>query len=114
MSEARVCLKAYVSTQEAEAVRSLASRLGFSVSALLRQLATGYTIPQARTDAGAIRQLLKINADLARLGNLLKMTLDDDTDPAPLIDDIRTTQALLKAHVLTLKDGPEAAPPHRP
>ncbi|MFN4277998.1 MAG: hypothetical protein ACK4FJ_17015 [Ferrovibrio sp.] len=56
-----------------------------------------------------VRDLLRINADLARLGNLMKLILDDESLVLPdgmdfrgLFDSIRETQILLKSKVREL------------
>lgn len=94
-------------------VQALADQVKLSVSELLRRLVLGHHLPDP-TDfqaAQAIRDLLKINADQARLGNLLKLVVDD-TDgrltPAvldqirDLLESIHAVQADLRAGVKEL------------
>tara|TARA_B100000214_G_C23971138_1_gene630213 strand:+ start:3648 stop:3917 length:270 start_codon:yes stop_codon:yes gene_type:complete len=61
------------------------------------------TLPNLRTFEGsqAVRDLLRINADQARLGNLLKLLIDDDNTgkTQQLLDEIRATQEALKTAV---------------
>jgi hypothetical protein len=91
-------------------VDSLAGQLRLSVSELLRRLALGHRLPDPQDFAAAqaIRDLLKINADQARLGNLLKLALDDDPGPAAraridsLIGEIAHVQMAIKAGVHAL------------
>ena len=51
-----------------------------------------------------MRALVRVNADLARLGNLLKLGIDEEAlDPVTatnLLDEIRTRQAEVKAALL--------------
>jgi hypothetical protein len=53
-----------------------------------------------------VRELVRINADLARLGNLLKLGIDEESlDPAAateLIAEIRKRQAEVKAEIQKL------------
>ena len=65
---------------------------------------TAFKIPQSVVDAKAITDLFKVSADLARLGNLFKMALNDDgfqethSDTArvdQLIEDIEKTRQCL-------------------
>ena len=70
-----------------------------------------FTNPADFAAAQAIRDLLKVNADQARLGNLLLMAIDEsDSTWSPallgrvdgLVVEIRETQAALKAMVKAL------------
>jgi hypothetical protein len=94
-------------------VEAKADQLRLSVSEFLRSLALGYRVPDPNEFAAAqaIGELLKINADQARLGNLLKLTLDvgdEDLSPATiasindLVADIRRTQKTIRAGVASL------------
>jgi phage/plasmid primase-like uncharacterized protein len=53
-----------------------AGRVGLSGSELVRQLVASAALPDSG-DLGAVRDLLKVNADLARAGNLLKLAIDE-------------------------------------
>lgn len=105
-----VLVKAYLLPEEKARLVALAGRLNLSLSELIRRVMTEARI---ETDARRedIRDLLKVNADLARLGNLLRLALDDpgwrapgrpDADVESLITRIRETQALIKARVAAL------------
>lgn len=65
--------------EENALVVAQAAQVKLKVSEFLRRLSLGYHIPDANTFKGAemIGDLLTVNADLARLGNLLKLTLDE-------------------------------------
>ena len=69
----------------------------------IRRVVTGLRLPQPG-NAQAVRDLSKINADLARLGNLFKLALDEGTDlePEGLASKIAETQALLKSKIRAL------------
>lgn len=95
---------------ELNQVKAMADQFKLPVSEMLRRFALGETLPDPSTFAGAqsIRDLLKVNADQARLGNLLKLALDesDGTWPAPmlaridgLMAQIQDVQNQLKASV---------------
>ena len=45
----------------------------------MRRVVTGLRLPQPG-NAQSVRDLMKINADQARLGNLFKLALDEGTD----------------------------------
>jgi hypothetical protein len=70
-------LRVVVSPEERAAIDSAADRLGMSTSAYLRSLGLGYQ-PIGHLDKEASEHLVRVNADLSRLGNLLKLWLSDD------------------------------------
>ena len=73
--------------EEKEHLALLAQRAHISTSELVRRLATGAKLPDpSRYDA--IMAIVRTNADLARLGNLLKMALDDKRTPDAKINRI--------------------------
>jgi len=80
MPTQRHCVKVYMTADELAAVDDLAARVRLPRSELLRRLATGTRLPSEASfeAAGAVRDLLRVNADLARLGNLFKLALDDE------------------------------------
>ena len=71
--------------EERVQVKALAGQFKLSVSEMLRRFALGQTLPDPSTFTGAqsIRDLLKVNADQARLGNLLKLAWTKATAPGP-------------------------------
>lgn len=90
-------------------LEALAGRTGKSFSELIRALVAGRQPITAASKHLQVRDLLKVNADLARLGNLLKMILDDESLILPagidfkgLYASIRETQDELKAKVREL------------
>lgn len=101
-------IKAYVTEAEKAEVAGLARQARVTVSELVRRLVTGRKLPDARRHE-AILGLVKVNADLARLGNLLRMALDDEDFAPPegydlegLFDRIRETQSLLKNKIMEM------------
>ena len=93
-----------------------ATQLNLPVSAFLRRLALGAPLPDSSAFAAhdAVRDLLAVNADLARPGNLLKLELDavDGAVPRGFIEDVERlhagigeTQDRLKACVVAVADS---------
>lgn len=99
-------LKVYIKPHEKDAIAAAARACCMSMSAYARTLALG-TQPTSCTDLDQMDAIMKLHADLGRLGGLLKMTLTNDerlndigrdmgmvTIDATLVD-IRSTQAKL-------------------
>jgi hypothetical protein len=99
--------KVSFSKEELEQVNLLCKKLHLSLSELLRRLVLGYRLPDANNFeiAKCIRDLLIVNADQARLGNLLRLTLDSSSNPLiePLVTDIRESQNYIKKIVCDLR-----------
>jgi len=101
--ERRVLCKFYAYKNEKEAIAAEAAKVKLSFSDYVRRIVVHRKIPtQERNEA--IRDLLKVNADLARLGNLLLLAIDEEPSLAglKLLDDIRETQTLLKEKIKQL------------
>ena len=89
---------------ETAEIKQNAADCGLSVSAYLRNLGLQYK-PKGILDYKAVGELVKVNADLGRLGGLLKMWLSNDERLGALnkealainelLQDIQSTQALL-------------------
>ncbi len=96
-------------TEKAE-VTALASQARITTAELVRRLILGRRLPDTHLHEAVI-ELVRINADLARLGNLLRMVLMDEDDSLlpkgfdlqELYDDIRETQVILKTRIKELK-----------
>lgn len=103
----RHLIKTYLNDDEKAHIDALAAQLRLSRSDLLRRLVMSYRIPKAEDFVAwqGIRDLMKVNADQARLGNLFKLALDDAPDDqlmarlGGLSQNIAETQATLKACV---------------
>lgn len=77
--EIRTCtIKAHVTPEEYARLKLDAGRFNFTMSDYVRRVMTEFKIPQSVVDARTIIDLFKVSADLARLGNLFKMVLNDD------------------------------------
>jgi len=105
-------IKAHVTPEEYARLKYDAGRFSFTMSDYVRRVMTEFKIPQSVVDARAIVDLFKVSADLARLGNLFKMALDDDgfqatgTDTAQvhkLIKDIEDTRQCLFEQIRNLR-----------
>lgn len=72
-------IKAYVTPDELERLKASAQRAGLSLSEFTRRVCLGFRV-ESREDHQARRELLKVNADLGRLGGLLKQTLASGHD----------------------------------
>ena len=70
-------LKVCVLPEERTFIQEQAKLCCRTTSTYLRDLALGYQ-PQSKTDSDVVIELMSVNANLARLGNLLKLWLDDD------------------------------------
>ena len=95
--------------QEKQFLVSKAKNCCVSVPHLMRSTSLGYTL-KSTIDQKAILDLLSINADLARLGNLLKMYISHKSNKSSvksdtihdLINQIRATQSCIKSKVRNL------------
>lgn len=70
-------LRVPVLPEEESAIKSKAANAGLSIAEYLRRVGLGYEI-RGILDQNAILHLVKINADLGRLGGLLKLWLTKD------------------------------------
>ena len=104
----RAQIKSYITPSEKAEVTALAKQARLTTSELVRRLVLGQKLPDTNRHLAVI-ELVKVNADLARLGNLLRMALSDDEIDVPegldledLFDTIRETQSILKAKIKDL------------
>ena len=106
------CVKAYMTEAEKAEVVAFAKQAKLTTSELVRRLVLGQKLPDTARHLAVI-ELVKLNADLARLGNLLRMALADENFSPPtehgevlnletLVKDIRSTQSAIKEKVLAL------------
>lgn len=104
-------IKTYLSDEERDRLDELAAQTQLSRSEILRRLILAQRLPDPTQAAGwhHVRDLMKVNADLARLGNLMKLALDQAPEaelPAQLTrlaGEIAATQTELKAAVVDLR-----------
>ena len=94
-------LKAYLTEDEYLQIQASSELAGLSVSTFARNVCLGSKVP-SREDAMARRELLKVNADLGRLGGLLKQSITASGNREtirPLLLNIESIQAELKEKV---------------
>jgi hypothetical protein len=107
MATDRHVIKTYLNDEEKARIDQLAHQMRLSRSELLKRLLMNTKLPSARDFAAwqGIRDLLKVNADQARLGNLFKLALDEPLSADllkkfdDLIRDIEETQVELKTAI---------------
>ncbi|WP_417260426.1 MULTISPECIES: plasmid mobilization protein [Pseudomonadota] len=112
MATERHVIKTYLNDEEKERIDQLAHQMRLSRSELLKRLLMNTKLPSAADFAAwqGIRDLLKVNADQARLGNLFKLALDEPLSADllkkfdGLVRDIETTRADLKAAIGDIRD----------
>ncbi|WP_341702097.1 conjugal transfer protein TraJ [Ferrovibrio sp.] len=98
-------IKVYPNPEQHKELRADAARVGLSLSEYMLRLSLAQRPPPPIDKHVAIRDLVKINGDLARLGNLLKMAIEGrqassaGMDLMTLFGRIRETQATLKAKI---------------
>ena len=74
-------LRVPVLPEEKERIEINAKETGLSVAGFLREVGQGYQ-PDSVVDLDQVREMVRINADLGRLGGLLKLWLTDDARTA--------------------------------
>ncbi|MEQ8505633.1 MAG: conjugal transfer protein TraJ [Rhodospirillales bacterium] len=115
MATNRKLIKVYGTDEEKARIAEVAAQTKLSVSQFLLRLGVGYPIPNPQDFAAweSISDLLKVNADLARLGNLLKLAIDERPEDtaafAKLIDSIQTTQNDIKSCVIEIRNAVKPA-----
>ena len=85
-------IKVYCLPEERAAIEANAQAAGMSTSAYLLAVGQGYRV-QGVTDYENVRELVRVNGDLGRLGGLLKLWLTDDARTARF--GVKTILALL-------------------
>ncbi len=95
------CVKMYVKAEELSVLLESSGRAGLSLSTFARRVCLAMQV-KSREDQQARRELLKINADLGRLGGLLKQALASGVDRHLIhthLREIDRTRDLLKTRV---------------
>lgn len=112
-------VRVYLNDEEKARLDDLAGQVRLKHSDLMRRLLMNYRVPNASDFAArqGILDLMKVNADLARLGNLFKLALDDleDAELQARLDDlageIAATQDILKTTAVEIR---KLVQPRRP
>lgn len=91
----KITLKSYLTPEEYAEVLNRADQARLSVSKYVKAVCLGYE-PKSKVDQEALLAMLQVNSDLSRLGNLLKLALDqsnvNEDKVARLIDSIQQTR----------------------
>ena len=74
-------IKVYCLPEERAEIEANAKRAGVSVARYLRDVGQGYQV-KGVMDYQHVRELVRVNGDLGRLGGLLKLWLTDDAKTA--------------------------------
>jgi hypothetical protein len=83
-------LRVPVLPEEEHLIKSNAAQSGLTIAEYLRRVGMGTEL-KSLSDKDAILELSKINADLGRLGGLLKLWLTDNTKVANFSDEMIRT-----------------------
>ena len=102
----RKCLLAFhVTEEEADYIRTTAKRLNLSVSDFARNIIFNMKLPDPERLEG-IQELRRLRADLARVGNLFFLAMDETNLPQARLEahvaEIRAVADLIKDKVLSL------------
>lgn len=93
-------IKVYCLPEERAEIEAMANASGHSASTYLRLVGMGYHI-QGVIDAEQVREMVRVNGDLGRLGGLLKLWLTNDARVAGFTP--ATIHALL-SKIETMRD----------
>ncbi len=104
------CLRVPVLPEEEMMIKAKASEAGLTIAEYLRNLGLGYSVPSV-IDNRQVDALLKINADLGRLGGLIKLWLTNDRRTKYIgkaqlhmtLDTIRETQSVMLNEITKLR-----------
>lgn len=94
-------LKVYCLPSERDQITANAQAVGLTVSTYLLRVGAGYEI-KSTLDSQLVAELAKVNADLGRLGGLLKLWLTDDKKLA--VVGSAWTQGTVRALLKRLED----------
>lgn len=81
-------MKSYMTESERDRIATLAEQCGLSVSEFIRRVVLGLEV-NSKIDKEAFLDLLKVNADLGRLGGLFKLALTEKVQKVMSYKDIR-------------------------
>ncbi len=82
-------VKSHLTPKEYQDVKAWAWRVGLTVSDYIRHVIVNHKLPKGAINARSIGELYKVNADLARLGNLLKMAMNDDENDDKPVEELQ-------------------------
>ena len=92
MPSKRPRITVYLTPEEHAQISEYATRAGLSLSTFAKRVCTGAAVPTLE-HRQAVRDILKANADLGRLGGLLKLALAEGGDKFALQRLLREIEA---------------------
>ena len=92
----RKTVKTYLTSEEYAQLSSLAHQTGLSKSTFIKRVCLGIEL-RSKIDQQAVLNLLKANADLGRLGGLLKFALTGKGSDGPMSYEFRQTLHKIEA-----------------
>ena len=106
MPSKKAVLKTYLTPEEYKRIQEHADRTGLSLSTFAKRVCRGQPTPSLEKQH-ARRDLLKVHADIGRLGGLFKLCLSEKDTPIPalhievrkLLREIEARQRELKAAI---------------
>ena len=108
MPSKKLRLTVHLSPEEHAAITSSATRAGLSLSTFAKRVCSGMPVPSLEHTL-AVKDMLRINADLARLGGLFKLALSEKSEGndrfmlQKLLRDIEATQRDLQTAIARLR-----------
>ena len=100
----RKVVKTYLTEDENREIRKNAAQTRLSLSRYVRVVCKGYE-PKSKVDQEAVLALLQVNRDLSRLGNLLKLALDQQPPDKRIVDDLLNQINELKKELIKKVDA---------
>ena len=95
----------YVAPEEHARILASAEKAGLSMSAFAKRVCLGQRI-ESKVDSRAVLELVKVNADMGRLGGLLKLWLSEPDRHAPearrLLHELESMKETLSAKINAL------------
>jgi len=112
MPSKKYALKVYLAPEELESILANADKTGLSLSTFAKRVCLGSPVPSLENQQ-AVRDMLKINADLGRLGGLFKLYLATPDPPVPelppesrrILREIEARQRELRAAIIQFRKG---------
>jgi hypothetical protein len=98
----KVVIKSYLTPEEYKIVENLANECGFSMSTFVKNACLGVNM-KSKIDHKAVLAVIKVSADLGRIGGLLKLGLTQKKlkikETVPLLDSILELKNELKMKI---------------
>lgn len=105
MPSKKAVIWVYVTPEEYARIMDSAEKAGLSMSAFAKRVCLGQRI-ESKVDSRAVLELVKVNADMGRLGGLLKLWLSEPDRHAPearrLLHELESMKETLSAKINAL------------